>query len=193
MAALRDRPGAERSATAGKIRTMWWRSGPRGSVMPEGVAVVREIDVRAGAGGGGVVASAYGFTKDGKNGDSVRERWGLPMSFVAGELRATSTNLDIIEVMGDSMEPTLSSGDRVVVDKSQTKPSPDGIFVLWDGYGVIVKRVEVIRGRTPAAIRVISDNKLHGAVRAGACGKSHHRARRWALFFADLGRMSPGG
>ncbi|MGH7091506.1 MAG: S24 family peptidase [Stellaceae bacterium] len=36
---------------------------------------------------------------------------------------------------GDSMEPLLSTGDRIMVDTSQRIPVPPGIFVIWDDMG----------------------------------------------------------
>lgn len=125
------------------------------------MVAIREVDVRAGAGGGGVVAEAYGFLEDGNGSDPIKGKWSFPKSFVSGELRTAASSIDIVEILGDSMEPTLFSGDRAVVDTGHKNPWPDGIFMLWDGYGVIVKRVEIIRGRDRPTIRCISDNERH--------------------------------
>ncbi len=67
----------------------------------------------------------------------------------------------MVEVQGDSMEPTLRPGDHVIVDTANRAPSPPGIFVLWDGIGSVVKRVEHIHGSDPATYRIISDNPKH--------------------------------
>jgi len=56
------------------------------------------------------------------------------------------------------MEPRLYEGDRVFIDLRYTVPSPEGIFALWDGYGVVVKRVEIVRGSDPLRVRIISAN-----------------------------------
>lgn len=122
---------------------------------------VREVDVRAGAGGGGIVAQAYGFMEEGKTTDPAKDRWSFPKSFVSGELRTAPGSIDIVEILGDSMEPTLYSGDRVAVDTGHKNPWPDGLYMLWDGYGVIVKRVEIVRGTERPTIRCISDNPRH--------------------------------
>ena len=47
-----------------------------------------------------------------------------------------------VTIDGDSMEPVLSTGDRIMVDTSQRVPVPPGIFVIWDGMGLVAKRVE---------------------------------------------------
>ena len=62
------------------------------------------------------------------------------------ELHVQPSAVRIIEILGDSMAPTLRSGDRVMVDESHRTPSPPGIYALHDGYGVIVKRIELIHG-----------------------------------------------
>ena len=43
---------------------------------------------------------------------------------------------------GDSIEPLLSSGDRIMIDVNRNLPSPPGIFVIWDGLGLVAKRIE---------------------------------------------------
>ena len=37
----------------------------------------------------------------------------------------------MITVDGDSIEPLLSSGDRILIDVSRQVPVPPGIFVIW--------------------------------------------------------------
>ena len=58
------------------------------------------------------------------------------------------------------MLPTLSDGDRIVIDTSHKTPSPHGVYVLWDGTGLVTKRVTVISG-DPPQVRLHSDNKLY--------------------------------
>lgn len=125
-----------------------------------------EIDVRAGAGGGGVALTRY--VPDGNGGhievDDVTATWSIPPAYVRGELRTDPRRLYIVEVLGDSMSPTLLSGDRLMIDTGHTQPSPDGIYALHDGYGLIVKRIELVRGTDPQQVRVISDNPHHNDV-----------------------------
>lgn len=49
-----------------------------------------------------------------------------------------------------------------MIDKDHTTPSPPGIYALYDGHGVVVKRLELVQGSDPEAVRVISDNPQHG-------------------------------
>ena len=73
-------------------------------------------------------------------------------------LRVEPENLKMVFVRGDDMEPTLHHNDVVLVDVSKKSPTPPGLFVLYDGMGVVVKRVEYISQSVPPALRIISDN-----------------------------------
>lgn len=124
-----------------------------------------EIDVRAGAGGGGVAIE--GFAEDPAGNqyvvDNVKDHWGIPGAYLRHELRTNPQSVYVAEIMGDSMEPTLRSGDRVLIDTAHKAPSPPGVYALWDGFGVVVKRIEIVPEADPAAIRVLSDNQRHTA------------------------------
>lgn len=126
---------------------------------------IAEVDVRAGMGLGGEALAEY--RPDGNGGavvgDAVRGHWHLPDDYLRVELRAAAKDLTIIEVEGDSMAPTLQTGDRVMVNLRAKIPSPPGIFALWDGLGVVCKRVEHIQGSDPPRLRIISDNDRHAA------------------------------
>jgi phage repressor protein C with HTH and peptisase S24 domain len=66
-----------------------------------------------------------------------------------------------MHVEGDSMMPTLHSGDIVLVDMSRRSPTPPGIFVLHDGMGLVAKRLEHIPNSDPPRVRIISDNTFY--------------------------------
>ncbi|WP_020591449.1 XRE family transcriptional regulator [Kiloniella laminariae] len=124
---------------------------------------VAEIDVRGGMGGGGEAGVAY--HPDGKGdvsiADDIRGNWSLPSEYLRTELHVQPTAARIIEVQGDSMTPTLVSGDRVMIDINDQRPTPPGIFALWDGFGVVVKRIEHIPNSDPPLLRISSDNANH--------------------------------
>lgn len=62
--------------------------------------------------------------------------------------------LSAISVAGDSMEPLLSDGDEILVDRTPAPPR-DGIYVVRLGDARMVKRVQ--RGR-PGWLTLISEN-----------------------------------
>ena len=125
---------------------------------------IPEIDIRAGMGGGGEAVVAW--QPDGDGGmmeiDAVRDYWSISRDYLRSELHVDARDARIIEVQGDSMEPTLRSGDRVMVNMADCRPTPPGIFALWDGFGVVVKRVEFVLNSDPPNVRITSDNQQHG-------------------------------
>ena len=130
--------------------------------------VIREIDVRVGLGGGGYADREV--RRDGNHADPVKEEaWSFPISFIREELRAAAARIVIFETQGDSMLPTLSPGERVLVDTGHKVPSPDGIYALRDSYGsLIVKRLQTLRRGEPPRLMVLSDNPAHAPEEVGA-------------------------
>ena len=90
------------------------------------------------------------------------EPYHFQRSWIVHDLKADPTNLRIMHVEGDSMMPTLHSGDVVLVDLAKRSPTPPGIFVLFDGMGLVDKRLEHIPNNDPPKVRVISDNTFYG-------------------------------
>ena len=123
-----------------------------GEALPgDGNAVpVIEYDVRVSAGGGFHISD-----------ETKKDVWIFSRQYLADELRLPVAGLVVLEVIGDSMEPTLHSGDRVLVNMNDTRVSQPGIFVLWDGDGTVVKRLELIPSTKPPKLKRISDNPLH--------------------------------
>jgi len=111
---------------------------------------IPEVEVRAAAGAGAL------------NDEQPQQIgvWPLSARVIEQELRAPPHALRVISVLGDSMLPTLSDGDRIMVDTSHKTPSPPGVYVLWDGTGLVTKRVTVIPG-DPPQVRLHSDNQLY--------------------------------
>jgi phage repressor protein C with HTH and peptisase S24 domain len=119
---------------------------------PERIRIdIPEYDVRASMGDG--------FHIDR---ETVKDHWPFSRAYLEGELRLNPRNLVVIEVVGDSMAPTLQSGDRVLVDMSDTRVGIPGIFVLWDGDGTVAKRLEMIPNTDPPMLKRISENPHHG-------------------------------
>ena len=71
----------------------------------------------------------------------------------AQDLRAA--NLVLLDAAGDSMAPTISDGDAVLVDESRTEPVHGRIFAMRTVDGPLVKRLRKRRGHWWAD----SDNK----------------------------------
>ena len=69
-------------------------------------------------------------------------------------------NMVLIKVEGDSMEPSLLSGDLVLVDRNRKYVDPQGgIYALALDDIIMVKRVQMLADR----VRIISDNLKYEA------------------------------
>ena len=112
---------------------------------------IRSVRVSAAMGGGAVVEQP---AEDGKP-------YHFQKSWIRDRLKARPADLRILHVEGDSMLPTLKDGDVVLVDLSRTAPTPPGLFVLFDGLGLVAKRLEHVANSEPPTVRVISDNPLY--------------------------------
>ena len=64
-------------------------------------------------------------------------------------------HLTFFQAEGDSMYPTISDGDALLIDLSEKKPKDGNIYIIRHGDQTLVKRVQGIRN----GIRLISDNK----------------------------------
>jgi len=64
----------------------------------------------------------------------------LPFEYEA--IGAQPLVLRMITIEGDSMEPLLANGDRILIDTSQRTPVPPGIFVFCDYMGLVAERIE---------------------------------------------------
>lgn len=124
-----------------------------------------EIDAQSGAGLGTVGESRIVQLKQGLTvaGHKVVDEWVIPPNYLRSELKARPGRVLLLEVIGDSMTPTILSGDRIIVDYNHTRPVPDGLFVIDEGDGPLVKRLQLVRRSDPVQIEIISDNANHKA------------------------------
>ncbi len=87
-----------------------------------------------------------------------KARWYLPEGMIRHEGDADPGTLRVLRARGDSMEPLISDGDRLVVDLARRTPGTGEMAVLWDGSGLVVKRVEVMPHAEPPSLRLHSAN-----------------------------------
>jgi phage repressor protein C with HTH and peptisase S24 domain len=147
-------PEELRHETVPKRRPMK-RSRPRPPAGLPGapVAAIPEVTVEVSAGAGTITEEFVDETA----------RWHWPENMIRHEAGADPGNLRILRVRGNSMEPEMREGDRVVVDVSRRLPATGETFVLWDGNGLVVKHVEAVHRdeayeEDPPRIRLISAN-----------------------------------
>jgi phage repressor protein C with HTH and peptisase S24 domain len=122
--------------------------GPANLVL-DGLVEIPVLDVEASAGFGAVAAS-----------ENAQTRFGFDERWLRSLTAAKSASLSIVRVMGDSMEPTLSDGDEVLVDASDhASRLRDGIYVLRADDALVVKRVAIKPGGKQ--ITIASDNPAY--------------------------------
>lgn len=104
------------------------------------------LDVQASAGHGALA-----------DGEAKSAQFGFDPGWLKKLTASKSSSLSIIGVRGDSMEPTLSDGDDVLVDLGDNQSRlRDGIYVLRMDDSLNVKRIAIEpQGRR---ISVVSDN-----------------------------------
>ncbi len=102
-------------------------------ILPGMMAVTRRSAVRVSAGPGAIAAS-----EEGEPYFAFDRRW---LKALTG---ASTEQLSIVRVEGDSMAPTLGDGDDVLLDHREAgQPQRDGIFVLRVDERLLVKRLAV--------------------------------------------------
>jgi transcriptional regulator with XRE-family HTH domain len=101
--------------------------------------------------------------KEGRHVERIKsEDWVFPASFVTNQLQAPARSLLVIEAEGDAMAPTITPGDKVIVDTSHKTPSPDGLYAIRDSFeNMVVRRLQVLRAARPSRVKIISDNAKH--------------------------------
>lgn len=126
--------------------SMRWPLIPDDAV--RGITAIPVYDVRASAGHGNLIVE-----------ENVTYHLSFRTDWLRQVSRAPIEKLCVISVDGDSMQPTLSPEDTVLVDLTQVALRKDGIYVLrYDGV-VLVKRIQYDPQRR--LVRILSDNSLY--------------------------------
>jgi len=68
-------------------------------------------------------------------------------------------NIDSINVLGDSMEPTFKDGDIIFINRTYNDIRKGGIFVVSTPTGLFVKRLSL---KSDGTLDLISDNSQYG-------------------------------
>jgi phage repressor protein C with HTH and peptisase S24 domain len=111
--------------------------------LPEGFVQVPRYEVAASAGGGALIHS-----------EQIVDHLAFRADWVKMALGVHVSSLALINVTGDSMEPTLSNGDLILIDTSIGSVDDSGVYVLrFDG------KLKVKRLHSKAdSVDILSDN-----------------------------------
>ena len=114
-----------------------------------GLVEIPLLDVRASAGHGAMTEL-----------EARHARFGFDEKWLKQLTASRPASLSVIRVEGDSMEPTLSDGDEVRVELSDTgQRLRDGIYVIRSDDALVVKRVAL--GPQGRQISIVSDNQAY--------------------------------
>lgn len=73
---------------------------------------------------------------------------------------ANATSIIALNVIGDSMEPTLFNKEVILFDKEERDITKGGIFIVSTNVGLFVKRVSL---KIDGSLELISDNKSYNS------------------------------
>ena len=88
----------------------------------------------------------------------IHKYLGFNSAFIRSRLHASTENLFVMDVKGDSMEPTLRDGEVILIDRQRNHMKNDGMYVFRIDNDLIVKRVE---RRIDGSVLIKSDNPLY--------------------------------
>ena len=94
--------------------------------------------------------------------ENVVGTWDIPLQKYRDFSTAKPENVYMLQVEGDSMTPTLNSGDWALADTSQNFISSDGLYLIRMASGLAVKRIQ--SGLNDITIK--SDNPAYGEINA---------------------------
>lgn len=114
----------------------------------EGFVHVPRYNVTASAGGGAMIHS-----------EQVVDHLAFRADWVRNALGVAVASLVLINVDGDSMEPTLSGGDLILVNRNVEGIGDNAVYVLrYDGK-LVVKRIQRMHD---GSVIIKSDNAVYG-------------------------------
>jgi len=132
-----------------------------GKDLGEDFVLVPRYEVMASAGGGAMVHS-----------EQVVDHLAFRSEWVRNALDVSVKALALISVKGDSMEPTLSNGDLILVDTSTQKIDDNAIYVLRFNGSLLVKRIQ---RKFDGSVVIKSDNQAYDpeVITGGAIEELH--------------------
>ncbi|GHU33570.1 hypothetical protein AGMMS50256_25730 [Betaproteobacteria bacterium] len=114
---------------------------------PDGFIYVPRYDVQASAGHGAVIHD-----------ELIVDRLAFKRDWIQ-HLGLDPSSLALIDVRGDSMSPTIDSGDLLLLDTRIDQVRSEGVYAINLNGALLVKRLRI---RISGDIEIISDNPKYG-------------------------------
>ena len=141
----------ERADYIGPMRQNPNTVGSSQLVASNGFTVIPLYDVAVSAGHGSALFDAHPI-----------DHLSFSPSFLGMITAQSPDQLAGLAVRGDSMEPTLSHGDHILIDLSCSAPTIDGVYVVRMDQALLVKRLQIDLGSR--RVTVISDNTKYAVI-----------------------------
>jgi len=146
-------------ARAGRVSVEWLATGAEAAQSAQ--AITRAVEhgdfvfmprnrIRFSSGRDGILRS-----------DQVVDSIAFRAGWVKRRLNTESRDLILIEVVGDSMAPTVEDSDLILADLAEPRFRQDGIYLLRHDGGLTVKRIQ---RRPDGKFLVRSDNPKYEAM-----------------------------
>ncbi len=100
------------------------------------------------------VSVSLGNGNSGGNNSKVIDHWPVEKRMLY-KIGVEPVNAVLVLCEGDSMEPTISDGDLVVIDKGASKGPYGGVYAIQSSGGIRIKRINL---RLDQKLEIISDN-----------------------------------
>lgn len=121
---------------------------------PDGFILVPHYEIQVSAGHGALVHS-----------EQIVDYLAFKADWVRNTLGVAQKDLALISVKGDSMEPTLSNEDLILVDMRKSRVEDNAIYVLQLEGTLLVKRIQ---RKLDGTLHVMSDNARYQPEVVGA-------------------------
>jgi phage repressor protein C with HTH and peptisase S24 domain len=120
---------------------------PNTPQVPNDFILVPRYDVQGSAGHGSIVHS-----------EQIVDHLAFRTDWVKNTLGVTERDLVLISVKGDSMEPTLSNDDLILVNTQKGRIEDNAVYVLQHDGDLLVKRIQ---RKMDGTVIIKSDNPLY--------------------------------
>lgn len=92
-------------------------------------------------------------------------QWQIPASILSKRTKAQPEQIKVIAVEDNMMKPDYNLGEFVMVDLSDKKPAPPGVFLVTDGFGHMLRHCSYIPRSEPPKIKVsANDADFHAQI-----------------------------
>lgn len=108
--------------------------------------VVPQYNIHASAGGGAII-----------NDEAVVNHLAFKRDWIVRTMGCDPNCVALIETKGDSMSPTIESGDLLLLDTRRDTSPCDGLYVINLRGALLVKRLRI---KLTGVVEVVSDNHL---------------------------------